>query len=345
MPPRTRAADAAGDRVARFEVRLPRAARGGAACEPSGDDDVKVTPASSPWAGARLHIEVQLDSTRLDHDLRILRSLRHALDELARNGCLTSAAPEAAYRQAARRLPSPVHAATSAVALRAGMRIRVERGGAVIESGSPWTGTALAGVGTTVVEIIGRPDGLRFEPLQGARLVLTGLTGNQKVLPAVIPADITGRGSFAHWRLFLPDALPAFSDSPDQSKLTRSNQLVFVGASTADAVDALLGDTGTGCPPGLRCVVFIGHALPVPEIPITVRGERRFVAVGTTLGDLVAGLLDTSLLAPSELNEHFRQRLALRRVFGTTLVPVEIPFNDAGAWLDLPLVFGDVVTW
>jgi hypothetical protein len=285
-------------------------------------------------------------ATEVDHDLRLEHRLREAMDEC-------KIAPTE-FGRFARYLPTSTGSAATVVPLVPGMRVKLERGG-----GTKDTSAHLGVDSVTLLVLREGTEGVVFgassrirnvSPSQATTADECERVGepsvNSGLYDATIPADLnvpSGSGALSFWRLYIPIALAPPLTTPDNTVGT-VRQFVFAGASSAAALDKVFtSKLRDECQSGLRCVMFRGHTEVIPEIPVSIQGRPMYVAVGTTLGDVITRVLDLTRVSDDEVTVQFRSRLKMYRWHGTRLAPVAILFDQS--WLALPIRHGDVVRW
>ncbi len=317
----------------------------------------------SSGIGSKAKVTIDLPDFRTSIEFAAIaeRDLREAIQKLT--PCkLTDADVNAIVRL----LPRPTEPGARLIPLVSGMRLRVEREGGAVTGGGLNSAAALTGVGTVWVGVVSDvKDGVTvrtyFEPFERAqRSAPEGVRAPNQVVLAGLGVDINEwaeaeKTPNPFWLLrvpglAMPGSIEKYGTLPAATTANLKTQMTIVGApSRAGLLSATLDPTGVAADPPcgtavLRCVVFPGHTYVVPEIAITVRGHSEYVAVGTTLGDLLARATDLSI-RPSELNRAYCRRLRVSRRFGGSLIPVAIKFDKAAEWLRIGLAHGDVVSW
>jgi hypothetical protein len=284
-----------------------------------------------------------------DRDTALRLQVRHAMET-----CGMGAFIGYAFRY----LPASMSSAMRSVPLAPGMRVRLERAGGLRMDPSPKIQPFL-GVGTTTVNVLQDESGVFFDAFSRVANI-TPSADLPGIVSAAAPLDLNrplpNPPAFRYWRALFPGRLtPASSIVPPRV----GQQVVFVGVDSLDSLEALFASEESfelelerlcAVEAIARCVIFPWHTYAVVEIPVTVQGQSTFVSLGTTLGDVATRDLngarsDDRVLGYSELNHSFKGRLELQRYFGAHLVPVELPFDEAGTWTRIPLAQGDVVSW
>ncbi len=287
-------------------------------------------------------------ATEVDHDLRLEQALREDMDKCR-------IAPTE-FGRFARYLPTSTGSPGTVVPLVPGMRVKIERGGGA------WDRPAHVGAGTVTFQVLrDGADSIVFgastrvrnvSPAQLNRAAAKPQDTKGSVTPGVfdatVPADLNPPAlqiAPRHWRLFIPTEIGTPLMNPEDT-LNPKDQFVFAAASDAVDLDAVANSTlFDECSKKLRCVIFRGHTQVIPEIPVSVQGESMYVAVGTTLGDVITRFTDRSRVSDQELRQLFHQQLVMRRWFGARLFRVDLRLDAGSDWLGLTLRHGDVVRW
>jgi hypothetical protein len=182
-----------------------------------------------------------------------------------------------------------------------------------------------------------------------------GVSGSPILAGGVI--DLTPvAGARPYWRLFFPSTMT----SPSQAgSADIASNVVLVGAATLADLNAATKSypaIGSGGSPPTICFVFLGRAIAVPEIPITVQvgsqsSALQYVPVGTTIAN-VAERFTTLPLAPPppstgiSVTRRMGGELQNANPYPSALLA---PYTQnmaaipAAVW-DVPLISGDAVT-
>ncbi len=189
--------------------------------------------------------------------------------------------------------------ATRRVDLTPEMRLRVDfqahqavDPGTSLLNGFVGSATAYVGIG----ERSGNPVGVPPTPAD-ATLTFDRFLGSLAGLSVTASGgggggviDLQGAAyQMPHWRLLYPATYPS---SAATGFIGPQGNPTLVGAPTLAALDAATAtyaSNGTIAAPAVAAY-FRGRATIVPEIPVFVQGERRYVALGTTIRDLLGGV-------------------------------------------------------
>ncbi|HWA90318.1 MAG TPA: hypothetical protein VG889_09805 [Rhizomicrobium sp.] len=251
------------------------------------------------------------------------------------------------------------------VDLQAGMRLEIRYESYQYVSGSAPTNGYVTG-GNAVYEIadMAGSGGTRFtaiDPFLGSLQAI----GFQSPQQGGAGGDIdlqTAAYRRPYLRLFYPQSFPA---SQSQGSTDYNTAVALVAATDWSALDTVtqyfisFGSLPTAPSADYSIAYFRGRAVPTPLIAVSVNGASRFVALGTTLGTLLAGEglppdLAQVWLSGVSLARPVTPNLPTTEVNSTGIVvanrrPVMVTYQQFGAFsnqttvLDLPLVQGDAV--
>lgn len=143
------------------------------------------------------------------------------------------------------------------------------------------------GAGTSYAEVVQLPSDqygvvTAFDPF------VAGLQGVAVPVPAggaggVV--DLRSLPALPYWRLLYP---PALATADGTGSAAPAQNPVVIGAATwQDLTTAAATYLATGTVPP-AAMVFRGRTVVVPEIPVYLQGERRFVTLGTTVRHLLS---------------------------------------------------------
>jgi hypothetical protein len=226
------------------------------------------------------------------------------------------------------------------------------------------------GAGTSYVqlgELAGGPQGTPPQPSDASLTFDRFLALQQGMSVASSPGgsggavDLQGAAAqMPHWRLVYPQTFPG---SAGAGEAVLQGNPALLGAPTraalAKATQAYAGGGAIESP--AVAVFFRGRAAVLPEIPVYVRGQRSYVAVGTTIRDLVSGLsamprmqaanVDMTTQTYSRVDNRVSSEGQLQ--WGINFRPVTLSNVEGGyQWygealdsFDLPVLSGDVFSF
>jgi hypothetical protein len=187
---------------------------------------------------------------------------------------------------------------------------------------------------------------------------LQGFTVSPSTAGAGGQVDLLGAAyQLPYWRLYYP---PVYPSSDGTGFAAAAQNPVLIGAPSRAVLEAAgsqyLSD-GTISPAAVG-VWFRGRATVVPEIPVLLQAELRYVTLGTTLRGLLAGFMPLPWLAGtvrSGLLSRLNTPLAANgpHMRWTPLAPYQqvgldstyYQYSDTLDALDLPLLGGDSVSF
>jgi hypothetical protein len=245
------------------------------------------------------------------------------------------------------------------VELSPGMRLRLDfQSHQSVDPGvSPLNGFVSSG--RTWVEI-GQLPGSQGGQVLGYDTFLSGLAGFT-VSPSTAgsggPVDLQGAAyQMPYWRLYYP---PVYPSSDGTGFAAAAQNPVLIGAPTRAVLETAgsqyLSD-GTISAAAVA-VWFRGRTTVVPEIPVLLQAELRYVTLGSTLRGLFAGFMPLPWLVGS-VPAQFMYRLNTPLTDGPQprwrpLAPYQLVglnstyyrYSDTLDSFDLPLVGGDSITF
>ncbi|HEY6786440.1 MAG TPA: hypothetical protein VI365_03930 [Trebonia sp.] len=187
---------------------------------------------------------------------------------------------------------------------------------------------------------------------------LQGFTVSPSTAGTGGPVDLQGAAyQMPYWRLYYPSVYPS---SDGTGFVAAAQNPVLIGAPNRAALETAgsqyLSD-GTISPTAVG-VWFRGRTTVVPEIPVLVQAQLRYVTLGTTLRGLLAGFMPLPWLA-GRVQSGFLSRLNtpldndgphIRWTPLAPYLPVGLDstynqYSDTLDALDLPLVGGDSITF
>lgn len=195
---------------------------------------------------------------------------------------------------------------------------------------------------------------LGFDPFLSQ---LQGFTVSPSTAGSGGPVDLQGAAyQMPYWRLYYPTSFPS---SDGTGCIAAVMNPVLIGAPTRVALEAAgrqyLGD-GTVLSPAVG-VWFRGRTAVVPEIPVLVQNELRYVTLGSTLRGLFAGFMPLPWL-PGTVPAQFLFRLNTPLAGSASLqwrplAPYQLvslnstyyKYSDTLDCFDLPLLGGDSITF
>jgi hypothetical protein len=243
--------------------------------------------------------------------------------------------------------------------LQPGMRLRIETGAYQYIPTSPTLSAFTAQSQAHYAIARSSNQQLYFDPYLNALLVNITPTSPPQVGNLV---DLATLGSRRYFRLIYPSSLNNPTKIYSQPGL--SQNVVLLGADTssdlANATQNYLNTkTCTTAAPGnqpIICAYFTGRTTVVPEIPISYLGQLNYVAIGTTIQNLIDfyNVMPSNQVnqsAPFFLYRNCADGLSAKPQYGQKIVNMGMPTQyvptSTGGFLtqwDLPLVKGDSIT-
>lgn len=250
--------------------------------------------------------------------------------------------------------------------LRPGMSLRVEY--ETYQSINPALGDGLSGfitAGAADYEVVGPVDGPNpFVALDAFLRALTAAKG-VTVTPPKPPDDKRAYGGGGVLDAFFPQFHQPFcrlvyppkvlANNEAGSLNTWRNPILVAAPSVAALEDATALLRNSSPAPAVATVYMRGRAVFRAAVGVRVNGQSRLVAIGTTVGDVLAAEGVRPPRSASQLGQ-----VRLRRARGAAVLAgsgasvvnagaeweVRLDWSPGdAAWLDLPLLHGDVLDW
>lgn len=225
------------------------------------------------------------------------------------------------------------------VELTPGMRLRIDfeehqdvDPGDDVRNGFVGSGTAYV----RLSEVAGQKGGsvLGFDPFISR---LSGVSVAASSGGAGGAIDLQGAASqLPYWRLCYPSQYPT-SDGTGFTGIQQNVVLIGAGdrATLETATTNYVG--GNALPAGAVSLWFRGRATVVPEVPVFLQGARCHVPLGTTVRDLVSGLMSLPRSAAKQVSSH-----VLARPYNVLATSPWQPLT-AATYSDIPL--GSQTPW
>ncbi|MFF5210130.1 hypothetical protein [Streptosporangium sp. NPDC000396] len=241
------------------------------------------------------------------------------------------------------------------VELTPGMRLRIDfEDHQAVDPGDDLR-NGFVGSGTSYVELSGVASQgggqvVGFDPYL-SRLMGLSVAPTSGGAAGVI--DLQGAANqLAYWRLFYPSQFP----TSDDTGFTGINQnATLIGAGDRTTLEAATSSyvAGTTLPAGAVAAWFRGRASVVPEVPVFLQGVRAYVPVGTTVRDLLCGVMPLPRSTATQVSSHVMTRPYDALVAGSSWAPLtvdtysDVPLGAQAPWssaldtFDLPILGGD----
>jgi hypothetical protein len=251
---------------------------------------------------------------------------------------------------------------TPYVDIRPGMQLRLDtQVSQYISPQSPLNGYVSNNSQRIIVGSVSSANGSRlvgFDPFLSTikSPTITGPASSPIVAGGTIDLQPTA-GARTYWRLFYP---PSISGPTTPGDLAIADNVVLVGAATLaylNAATTSYPNIGSSSTPPTIAVVFLGRAIAVPEIPVTIVqnpvnaiSALQYVPIGTTIANVVERfsplLLDKSQLQTIVVTRRMSGEIVTSSsvsVAPSLGPPSALPAIPSSVW-DVPLISGDVVT-
>ncbi len=261
-----------------------------------------------------------------------------AMDEQLNNNSIAFSLVQYIVAQVRQNLPMPLSevlffyygsgsgSSYSFVNLVPGMQVRVAPSNYYGNNPAP-IGNNYGNTGDTLLRVTSLPggNGVSLSPYLQNQAVSSNASGNSvNGLASPMSAAAFSGNAYNFYRLYYPKTLTAGGD------LDASHMPCITGLSSYhNFTDAPPASSGGGN------AQFTGYTAVIPELAVTVNGQKKYVPVGTTI---------RQLLEQNNMPQSIPNTLTIFKQFGAQMVPLSLASNSSYA-LDLPVTKGDRIQW